>query len=62
MSVISVIIFIFSIVVIGIYLCPALGDIDDDEVEFTLWDLILLVAALVYFVWFIYSYAHTYLG
>lgn len=62
MSVISCSIFVFSIFVIGVYVFPELGDVDDGDVEFTLLDLILLLAAIGYFFWFIYTYAHTFLG
>ncbi len=62
MSMISLILFVGAIVVICIYLFPALGYIDDEDVEFTLGDLIFLIIAVVYFVWFVCAYARTYLG
>lgn len=62
MSIISIILFIFAIIILATALTRVL---DDDpsisEIDVTIPDLAIVFVAAIYFVWFICEYAFTYL-
>ena len=63
MTTISVILFILSIIIAGLYLEPMIDDEDYeyDHMEFTPFDIVLLAAALIYIGWFVCTFARSFL-
>lgn len=60
MSAISIILFVLSIIVIGTYIGPLFDFDEEDDLEFSLFDIILVAESSCYFLWFVYSYIYSF--